>query len=110
MASEGLKALMLVPTLRSKGVVFSDGGPEIPDHLDGVEGMSVVRRQREDRDAIPGRRPGLPLPPSIRAWLADLWGRLDNDGATIQDDFTERFKGIFKQWSDEVLCPMDIGG
>ena len=47
MASEGLKALMLVPTLRSKGVVFSDGGPEILDQLDGVERTSVVRRQRE---------------------------------------------------------------
>ena len=28
-------------------------------------------------------------------WLADLWGRLDDDGATVlQDDFTERFEGF----------------
>ena len=41
----------------------------------------------------------------------DIRRRLDDEGATIlQDDFTERFKGIFKQWSEEVLCPMDIGG
>ena len=38
---------MLVATLRSKGGVFSDGGPEILDQLDGIERTSVVRRQRE---------------------------------------------------------------
>ena len=35
MASESFKALMLVATLRSKGGVFSDGGPEILDQLEG---------------------------------------------------------------------------
>ena len=41
----------------------------------------------------------------------DIWRRLDDEGATIlQDDFTERFEGIFKWWSEEVLLPHGIGG
>ena len=32
--------------------------------------------------------------------------RLAGDGATVLQDFTERSEGIFKQWSEEVLCPM----
>ena len=43
-------------------------------------------------------------------WLEDLWRCLDDGATVLQDDFTERFEGIFQQWSDEVLCPMDIGG
>ena len=42
-------------------------------------------------------------------WLAGLWGRLDDDGATVlQDDFTERFEGVFNKWA--ALGPMDTSG
>ena len=54
MASESFNALMLVATLRSKGGVFCDGGPEILDQLDGVERTSVVRRQRELIEMLTG--------------------------------------------------------
>ena len=47
MASESFRALILVATLRNRRVLFTDGGPEILNHLDRGERMSVVRRQRE---------------------------------------------------------------
>ena len=87
---------MLVATLRSKGVAFSDGGAEIPDHLDGVERMSVVRGQRELTEMLTGAEAWPAVAALDTGWLADLWGRLDDDGATVlYDDFTERFEWIF---------------
>ena len=73
--------------------------------------MFVVHRQRELVDMLTGPEAWPAVQALETGWLEDLGRRLDDDGATVlQDDFTERFEGIFKQWSEEVLCPTDIGG
>ena len=48
MTNDSFAALSLVALLRSRGVLFTDTGPEIPEDLAGTERIFAVRRLLTD--------------------------------------------------------------
>lgn len=48
MTNDSFKALSLVALLRSREVLFTDAGPEIPEDIAGTERIFAVRRLLTD--------------------------------------------------------------
>ena len=64
-------------------------------HAKGVPGVQSEDRQRELTEMLTGPEAWPAVVGLDTGRLAGLWGRLDDDGATVlQDDFTERFEGF----------------
>ena len=112
MTNDGFDAMNLVAEMRSRGVRFTDSGPEIPEHLTAVERLSVQRQI----EGLTGMLTGPEAWPAVAAletgWLESLWGRLgEDDAGGFQDDITaERFDEIFQEWAEEEFGPVDTKG
>jgi len=80
-------------------------------HAKGVPGVQSEDRQRELTEMLTGPEAWPAVVGLDTGRLAGLWGRLDDDGATVlQDDFTKRFEGVFNTRAAESLGPMDTSG
>ena len=93
MTTVAFHAMNMVAELRSRGVRFTETGPET-EHLTTVERLSVQRQIEELGGMLTGPEAWPAVMGLETGWLEDLWRRLDDDATVLQDDFTERFEGI----------------
>ena len=79
-------------------------------HAKGVPGVQSEDRQRELTEMLTGPEAWPAVVGLETGWLEDLWRRLDDGATVLQDDFTERFEGVFNTRAAESLGPMDTSG